>query len=391
VNLPFININDFDYPLPDERIARYPLDKRSDSKLLVYKQGKIKHTSFNEIANLLPQNSHLIFNNTKVIQARLHFKKETGAEVEVFLLNPVNYENAGQVLGKKQSSAWHCLVGNKKRFKNEDILQNDDLSALWLDRENDIIQFNYGDKSFAEVIEQLGNLPIPPYLNRPTENVDITRYQTTFAISSGSVAAPTAALHFDDNINQQLKDKKIKSSFLTLHVGAGTFKPVTAENAMDHTMHKEYIVFSEEIINSLAKDSAYKIAVGTTSLRSLESLYWFGVGLLMGELNEFHIPQFFPYQTKSENISVEESLSAVLNWMNERKISSLEGTSSIYIVPGYKPKMVKGIITNFHQPKSTLLLLITALVGNDWKHIYKEAMENDYRFLSYGDSSLLLF
>jgi S-adenosylmethionine:tRNA ribosyltransferase-isomerase len=273
VNLPFIHINDFDYPLPDERIARYPLEKRSASKLLVYKTGKIEHHQFSELPDLLPENTLLIFNNTKVIQARLHFRKETGAEVEVFLLNPVNRENAGEVLGRKESSAWHCLVGNKKRFKEGDILQKDDLSALWLDRENDVIQFNYGDKCFADVIEESGNLPIPPYLNRPTENIDKTRYQTTFAINKGSVAAPTAALHFDAEINQHLVEKGIHSTFLTLHVGAGTFKPVSTENALEHTMHEEYIVFSKELIRKLKDHSQTKIAVGTTSLRSLESLY----------------------------------------------------------------------------------------------------------------------
>lgn len=391
MNLPFIDINDFDYSLPEERIARYPLDKRSDSKLLVYKQGKIVHQSFSELAHLLPENSHLIFNNTRVIQARLHFRKATGAEVEVFLLNPINNENAGHVLGQKGTSAWHCLVGNKKRFKNNDVLQNDDLSALWLDRENDVIQFSYGEKSFAEVIEQLGSLPIPPYLNRPTEHIDIIRYQTAFAVNSGSVAAPTAALHFDDEVNKKLSDKGVISSFLTLHVGAGTFKPVSANNAIDHVMHQEYIVFSEETILALLNNATYKIAVGTTSLRSLESLYWFGVGLITRELTEFHIPQFFPYKIRSENIPVDTVLNHVLGWMKERSISTLEGTSSIYIVPGYKPQMIKGIITNFHQPKSTLLLLIAALVGNDWKNIYNEAMDNDYRFLSYGDSSMLLF
>ncbi len=391
MNLPFVNINDYDYPLSDARIARYPLDNRSDSKLLVFDHGTIYHQSFKNLPELLPSQAHLIFNNTKVIQARLHFRKETGAEVEVFLLNPVNHENAGEVLSRKQSSAWHCMIGNKKRFKEEDVLQNDDLSALWLDRENDIIQFNYGDKCFADVIEQIGNLPIPPYLNRPTEKIDHTRYQTSFAISSGSVAAPTAALHFDEGINEQLKNKGIISSYLTLHVGAGTFKPVSTDNAMDHTMHKEYIVFTEEMIHSLLKYPLNRIAVGTTSLRSLESLYWLGVGLITGELTQFHIPQFFPYQCKSQNISVEESLEKVLNFMKKNSISILEGTSSIFIFPGYKTKMVKGIITNFHQPKSTLLLLIASLIGDDWKKIYNEALSNDYRFLSYGDSSLLLF
>ncbi len=391
MNLPFIHINDFDYPLPDERIARYPLEKRSDSKLLVYKFGNIEHHPFLDLPDLLPENTLLVFNNTKVIRARLHFRKETGAEVEVFLLNPVNRENAGEVLGRKESSAWHCLVGNKKRFKEEDVLQKDDLSALWLDRENDVIQFNYGDKCFADVIEESGSLPIPPYLNRPTEEIDLTRYQTSFAEFKGSVAAPTAALHFDEEIHRLLKDKKIECKYLTLHVGAGTFKPVSTENAIDHVMHEEYIIYSKELIQSLLVHDGPVIAVGTTSLRSLESLYWFGVGLKSGQLNSFQIDQYFPYNPSNEPITFQDSLTTVLEWMEKKGLTILEGTSAIYIVPGYQPKMVQGIVTNFHQPQSTLLLLIAALVGNDWKLIYNESLENNYRFLSYGDSSLLLF
>lgn len=391
MNLPPIHISEYDYPLKDEQIAKYPLEKRSASKLLVYKDGEIEHRNFSELPDLLPKKTMLVFNNTKVIQARLRFRKESGAEVEVFLLNPVNHENAGEVLERKESSAWQCLIGNKKRFKDNDILQKGDLSALWLDRENDVIQFNYGDKCFADVIEEFGNLPIPPYLNRPTENVDQTRYQTTFAVNKGSVAAPTAALHFDEEINQHLTKRGIPSAFLTLHVGAGTFKPVTADNALEHEMHSEYIVFSKNFIESLLNHNGPTIPVGTTSLRSLESLYWYGVGLKHGILKDFHIEQYFPYKNYELQISKEESLSLVLKWMEENRMETLEGTSSIYLVPGYQPRMVNGIITNFHQPQSTLLLLISALIGSNWKKVYESAMENNYRFLSYGDSSLLLF
>jgi S-adenosylmethionine:tRNA ribosyltransferase-isomerase len=386
-----IYIKDFNYELPEDRIAKYPLEKRSASKLLFYKKGNIEHRNFLDLGGLLPEKSMLIFNNTKVIHARLHFRKETGAEVEVFLLNPLNHENAGTVLNRKGSSVWHCLIGNKKRFKQEDVLQKGDLSALWMDRENDVIEFNYGDKSFAEVIEQAGSLPIPPYLNRPTEEVDNSRYQTTFAVNRGSVAAPTAALHFDEEINQRLVEKGIQYGFITLHVGAGTFKPVSAENAMEHTMHEEYIVFKKEFIQSFLQHSHSKIAVGTTSFRSLESLYWFGVGLQRSKLDHFHIPQYFPYNVDADQCSVEESLTTILNWMEENGLETLEGTSSIYIVPGYKPRMIEGLVTNFHQPQSTLLLLIAALVGDDWKKIYEEALKRNYRFLSYGDSSLILF
>ena len=390
MNLPPIHINEFDYPLKAEQIAQYPLEKRSASKLLVYKDGKIDHRKFSELPSLLPSNTLLVFNNTKVIHARLHFRKESGAEIEVFLLNPVNHENAGEVLARKESTVWQCLVGNKKRFKDTDILQKDDLSALWLDRENDVIQFKYGDKCFADVIEEHGNLPIPPYLNRPTENIDITRYQTTFAINDGSVAAPTAALHFDEDVQKELNKMGIKQNFLTLHVGAGTFKPVSTSNALDHEMHREYIAFSRDFIEDLLNHNGPVIPVGTTSLRSLESLFWFGVGLKNKTLDKFYIEQYFPYQNKT-SASKEECLSAVLKWMDQNQLKKIEGTSSIYIVPGYQSKMVNGIITNFHQPQSTLLLLVSALIGDDWKRVYQTALENNYRFLSYGDSSLLLF
>jgi S-adenosylmethionine:tRNA ribosyltransferase-isomerase len=288
------------------------------------------------------------------------------------------------------------MIGNKKRWKEDDVLlvsgKQSNLVAKWEDREHDQVSFEFPpNKSFKEMIEEFGQLPIPPYLNRPTENIDLTRYQTQFALLHGSVAAPTAALHFDTEIYQALEKRNIKCNYLTLHVGAGTFKPVSVDNAMDHVMHEEYIIYSKELIESLLVHVGPVIAVGTTSLRSLESLYWFGVGLINGSLSNFHIEQYFPYSAEEKTISVSDALYKVLDWMNSKGLQTVEGTSSIYMVPGYKPKMVSGIITNFHQPQSTLLLLVCALVGNDWKNIYQNALDNNYRFLSYGDSSLLMF
>lgn len=396
MNLPIIYISDYDYPLEDAKIAKYPLAERSSSKLLYYNKGIIEHAKFKDLPQLLPNRSMLVFNNTKVIEARLNFKKETGSEIEVFLLNPAHQENATTILSSTNGSVWHCMIGNKKRWKENDVLKltgnNCSITARWKDRENNLVQFEY-DQPFTllQTIHELGNLPIPPYLNRPTEEIDLTRYQTTFAQYNGSVAAPTAALHFDAETYDALNEKGIKCEYLTLHVGAGTFKPVSTENAIDHIMHEEYIVFKRPFIRSLLDHDGPIIAIGTTSLRSLESLYWFGVGLNNGSLSNFHIEQYFPYVIENNTISAQESLSTVLEWMDKNGSETLEGTSSIYIVPGYKPKMVNGIVTNFHQPQSTLLLLISALVGNNWKKIYDSALSNDYRFLSYGDSSLLLF
>ncbi len=392
----YIDIKEFDYSLPAEKIAKYPLEQRSQSKLLFYKAGNIEHHSFIELPNLLPESAMLVFNNTKVIEARLYFKKETGAEIEVFLLNPANPENATDILQQKGKTVWKCMIGNKKRWKLNDILhfhdENKSLTAHWKDRENDLVEFHYsGDVAFIDILHELGSLPIPPYLNRPTEKIDLTRYQTTFAELSGSVAAPTAALHFDESIYLQLNKKNITCQYLTLHVAAGTFKPGSVENAMEHPKQEEYIIYSKEFIYSIINHNGPIIAVGTTSLRSLESLYWFGVGIIKKTIEEFKIQPFFTYSLLTENISVIESMNAILQWMEDKNLSSLQGFSSIYIVPGYQAKMANGIITNFHQPQSTLLLLVCALVGNDWKKIYQNALENNYRFLSYGDSSLLMF
>jgi S-adenosylmethionine:tRNA ribosyltransferase-isomerase len=397
VNLPVIDIADFNYPLEDFQIARYPLEKRSASKLLYYKNGQIEHTTFQNLPNLLPQNTLLVFNNTQVIEARLHFKKQTGAQIEVFLLNPANpQQNASIILDELGESTWLCLVGNKKRWKENETLSLEHeghfIKAQWVDHKNNLIHFQYNpDKSLSQILGILGNLPIPPYLNRPTENIDLERYQTSFARYKGSVAAPTAALHFDEATYEELQQKGILCEYLTLHVGAGTFQPVSTQNATEHAMHREFIVFTKTTIQSLLTHPGPIIAVGTTSLRSLESLYWFGVGLKLGVCTGFHIEQYFPYQVNHTTVTVKESLLGVIQWMEKNGMEVLEGTSAIYIIPGYQPRVVSGLVTNFHQPKSTLLLLVSALVGKEWKNIYQEALTHNYRFLSYGDSSLLLF
>lgn len=391
----FIDIKDYDYHLEDIRIAKFPLENRSDSKLLKYKSGTISHHSFKELPDLIPANSLLVFNNTCVIEARLKVKKDSGSEIEVFILQPAQIENAGLTLKRKGNCEWKCMVGNKKRWKEDDrlFIEKDGikLEMLWLNRENDVVKFNYNnDHTFEEIIQKLGSLPIPPYLNRDTTSLDLQRYQTVFAENKGSVAAPTAALHFDKETYDNLRKKGIQYDFLTLHVGAGTFKPVSAGNAIDHEMHAEYILFNYAFVEKLLQYSNHIIAVGTTSLRSLESLYWFGVGLISNTLSSFNIPQYFAYEA-AQDVGVKDALKAVLEWMDSHRLKILEGLSSIYIVPGYKTRMCHGIITNFHQPQSTLLLLVSALIGNDWKKVYQEALSNQYRFLSYGDSSLLFF
>ncbi len=396
MNLPPIHISEYDYPLRDEQIAKYPLEKRSASKLLYYKNGQIEHKMFKDLPSLLPKDSLLVFNDTKVIEARLIFKKESGTKIEIFLLNPADHSNSTLVLQTKKESVWECMIGNKKRWKQDDILElkNDhfNIKTSWEDREKNFVKFSFtGEATLSDYVKTFGSLPIPPYLNRPTEKIDLTRYQTSFANAEGSVAAPTASLHFDDEMRTELNAKGIQQRFLTLHVGAGTFKPVSTDNALEHSMHAEYIVFTREMIEDLLKHPGPIIPVGTTSLRSLESLYWLGVGLKNNVLSNFNIEQYFPYQHSNEKISKEESLATILKWMDENQMKTLEGNSSIYIVPGYESKMVNGIVTNFHQPQSTLLLLVSALIGNDWKKVYEIAMENNYRFLSYGDSSLLLF
>ena len=401
-----ININDFDYPLPDERIARFPLENRDASKLLVYKKNECITHLFKELPDLLPHNTLLVFNNTKVIHARLLFKKETGSIIEIFCLEPAENDVDIQLaFQQKGSCVWKCFVGNNKRWKDVFIEKkfeyNGEIHTMKVERKQAvenawIVEFSWSDisLSFAEVIDKLGVIPLPPYLNREVVETDNIRYQTVYASENGSVAAPTAGLHFTAEIFSKLKSKGIQCENITLHVGAGTFKPVSSETIDQHTMHSEKIYIERSLIVKLIENIDKNIIpVGTTSTRTLESLYWFGVKLFLGNYKqeELDVLQWDAYQEKYNlGITAKVALQNIINFMDVRNIQVLSGQTQMMILPGYQFKIAKGIITNFHQPRSTLLLLICALIGEKWKEIYDYALKNDYRFLSYGDSCLLL-
>ncbi|MFV0536337.1 MAG: S-adenosylmethionine:tRNA ribosyltransferase-isomerase [Dysgonomonas sp.] len=396
-----IHIEDYNYTLPDERIAKYPLDRRDSSKLLVYKDGEIKNDVFSNLVDYLPDNSLMVFNNTKVIQARLHFKKSTGAQIEIFCLEPY-FPNDYQVnFQQTHKCSWVCLIGNLKKWKDggliKDIEINDEKVEIVARRtqshgDSHIIEFEW-DKpvSFSEILDVAGELPIPPYLNRDTEEKDKQTYQTVYSKIDGSVAAPTAGLHFTPEVFGSLKNKGIKTAEITLHVGAGTFKPVKSEQIADHVMHAEFISVRKEIIEQLLNHNGKIIAVGTTSVRTLESLYYIGQILENDEHPEtLKVSQWQPY-AGGEEITVSRALGNIISYLDNNKLSSLIAETQIMIAPGYTYRIVDGIVTNFHQPKSTLLLLVSAFVGDtNWKNIYQYALENNFRFLSYGDSSLLL-
>lgn len=395
LSLKVININDYTYNLLSHKIAAYPLDNRDESKLLVYRQGKIHHAAFKSLADFLPGNSFLFFNDTKVIPARIHFQKKTGAEIEVFLLSPVTPGTlmADAMLATNQCT-WQCAVGNLKRWKEGQILLKEEkgisLTATLINKNDGRIEFNWPtQQSFAEVITTIGVTPLPPYIKRKASEEDVNRYQTIYSHYEGAVAAPTAGLHFTEQIMERLNKKGIEKDFLTLHVSAGTFQPVKTENALEHTMHGEQIVVTRESIQNLLNENKFIIAVGTTSMRTLESLYWFGMKLLEDPDCEFKITQHDPY-LKRELPSREEALHSILTYMENRNVTTITGSTSIFLYPGYKFKMCNGLITNFHLPASTLILLVAAFIGNDWQKIYEEALHNNYRFLSYGDSSLLI-
>ncbi|MFZ4398496.1 MAG: S-adenosylmethionine:tRNA ribosyltransferase-isomerase [Bacteroidales bacterium] len=400
-----ININNFDYPLPDEQIARFPLENRDASKLLFYNKNQYSSHIFNELPDLLPEKTLVVFNNTKVIHARLLFKKETGSIIEIFCLEPSDHTLDIQLaFQKKGCCEWKCFVGNNKRWKDIFIEKQFELDGkthtIRAERKMAIdnawiISFSWDEVSlsFAEVLDKSGVIPLPPYLNREAVETDNSRYQTVYAAEDGSVAAPTAGLHFTDNIFSKLAIKGIQCENLTLHVGAGTFKPVSSETIDQHTMHSEKVYIERSLIEKLIINTDGNIiAVGTTSTRTLESLYWFGVKLYIGEQpEELDILQWDAYQNKYNiEVTATSALQSILNFMKKRNIEILSGQTQMIILPGYKFKITKGIITNFHQPRSTLLLLIAAMIGEKWKEIYNYALENDFRFLSYGDSCLLL-
>ncbi|MFT7069400.1 MAG: S-adenosylmethionine:tRNA ribosyltransferase-isomerase [Spirosomataceae bacterium] len=398
-----IAIEDYAYELPEERIAKFPVSPRDSSKLLTYKSGEISETVFTDLPNQLPKNAFLVFNNTKVIPARLHFQKATGAVIEVFLLNPIAPSTViSQVMEATETCTWHCMIGNKKRWKGEVLeakisVDNQEifLTAELIDEKENLVQFDWKSLSFAALVKAFGEMPLPPYMNRKAEAEDLETYQTVYSKHDGAVAAPTAGLHFTQNVLNDLAEQGFKSDFVTLHVGAGTFQPVKADNALEHEMHEEQVVFSIDFIKNLLANSGCVIPVGTTSMRSLESLYWFGVKLSKRENSEeqlpFYIAQNYAYEHEEKELpTIEKSLTTTISFMEKSRLNQLVGETQIYIFPGYKMRVCKGIITNFHQPKSTLLLLISALIGDNWRQIYEYALENDFRFLSYGDSSLLM-
>lgn len=394
-----IKITDYDYNLPEERIAKYPLEKRDESKLLIYKEGKIEENKFKHIGEYLPENILMVFNNTKVIQARLIFRKETGAQIEIFCLEPKEPADYARVFVQNHSCTWLCMVGNLKKWKNGKLncsVRGTLLTAEKIESYGDthLVRFEWDDPelSFAEILEISGELPIPPYLNRKTEESDNQTYQTVYSKIKGSVAAPTAGLHFTEEVFDSLSRKHIAFEELTLHVGAGTFKPVKTETIETHVMHSECITVRKETIENLLKNIGRIFAVGTTSVRTLESLYYIGVMISLNQgiaIQDIQVTQWMPYDEENNRIPVMESLTQILQYMERNKINNLTTHTQIMIVPGYRFKIVEGIITNFHQPKSTLLLLISAFVGKQWNTIYNYALRNEFRFLSYGDSSLL--
>jgi S-adenosylmethionine:tRNA ribosyltransferase-isomerase len=404
--LPELRLSDIQYDLPDDRIARFPLPQRDASKLLVYKAGQIEHTTFTELPYSLPADSYLVFNNTRVIPARLHFTRATGALIELFLLNPVNPDTnmtppISEAMEAMGEVVWQVMIGNRKRWKANETLetrmstpQGDvTLRADWFDPEQSLIQFSWSpaDQSFAQIIEQAGQIPLPPYLNREATDTDRDTYQTVYSKKEGAVAAPTAGLHFTPAVLNALAQQGIGHDYLTLHVGAGTFQPIKTDDVRQHFMHTEQIVYTAANLQNLLGRIGHIIPVGTTSMRALESLYWMGVKVMRQESNPFTLDQHYAYRLPLEQQpSSAEAIQAVLDYMTASGLTIVTARTSIYITPGYRFRLCRGIITNFHQPGSTLILLIAALIGDDWQRVYRTALQHDYRFLSYGDSSLLL-
>jgi S-adenosylmethionine:tRNA ribosyltransferase-isomerase len=398
-------IKDFSYTLPDERIAKYPLANRDQSKLLIYKDKRISESVYQLLANEIPTNSLLLFNNTKVVEARILFQKATGATIEIFCLEPdERYPDITTAMLQKGKVFWKCLVGGAKKWKEplieKTIQQGEKTIHFSAERKEQIadyylIEFNWNDSNmaFAEILHIAGSIPLPPYLNRTAESSDLERYQTIYAQYDGSVAAPTAGLHFTESVFEQLDAKNIERAYLTLHVGAGTFKPVKSEKIEGHEMHAEYMEVSIAFIQKiLSKLNEPIIPVGTTSMRTIESLYWLGVKTILNSTIHLHklvINQWDPYEIDASGISVVTALQSLISWMQKNEIELLITKTQIIIAPGYQFKIANALITNFHQPQSTLLLLVSALIGDDWKKVYEYAMQKDFRFLSYGDGCLL--
>ena len=398
--IPEIRIEDYNYNLPDERIAKYPLPQRDGSKLLHYKDGNVTEKKFSEIASLLPEGSIMVFNDTKVVPARLHFQRSTGAHIEIFCLEPVQPEEYVTMFAVTDKCRWKCIVGNVKRWKNDTLnLYNPDsneevtslaLKADLIERqgETSIVEFSWeGGLPFSKVLEIGGSIPIPPYLNRNTEDVDLERYQPLYARFRGSVAAPTAGLHFTENVLQAIRERNITTETVCLHVGAGTFLPVKSSLVSEHTMHREPFVVTLDFLEKLLSKTGKLVAVGTTSVRTLESLYYVGVKCIETGVPA-DVDQWDPY-SREYSYTLDESLSALVDYLKKNNMKDIQLGTRIIIVPGYQFKVVDVLVTNFHQPQSTLLLLISGFVKGDWHKIYNFALDNDFRFLSYGDSSIL--
>lgn len=398
--IPQIRIEDYNYTLPEERIAKYPLERRDASKLLHYSGGKVVERSFTDISEIIPAGALMVFNDTKVVPARLHFQRETGAHIEIFCLEPVSPEEYVSMFAAVGRCRWKCIVGNIKRWKNDTLrlynpendplLSSMDLKADLVERsgETSVVEFSWADGSpFSRVLEVGGSVPIPPYLNRSTEDIDLERYQTLYARYRGSVAAPTAGLHFTEEVLESLRDKSIGMETVCLHVGAGTFLPVKSSLVAEHVMHREPFVVTLSFLENLLACSGKIVAVGTTSVRTLESLYYVGAKCIETG-RPADVDQWEPYM-REYTYTIEETLEALIKFMRDNALKDIQLGTRIIIVPGYVFKVVDILVTNFHQPQSTLLLLISAFVKGDWKNIYDFALSHDFRFLSYGDSSVL--
>ena len=398
-----ILIDAFDYDLPDYRIAKFPLQQRDESKLLIYKNDGITEKKFRDLPEELPENSLLFFNNTKVIRARLHFFKESGAKIEIFCLEPIDPNSYELIFQQTEKCTWLCLIGNLKKWKSgrlsKDIRIENVQFTLYAEQKGRLnsdflIEFSWDNPefSFAEILEHVGELPIPPYLNREAESSDLNTYQTVYSKIKGSVAAPTAGLHFTPEVFEQLKAKQITCEELTLHVGAGTFRPVKTAKISEHEMHTELFSINKKSIEKIAKHCGDIVAVGTTGTRTLESLFYLGQLISINPdipENELIVKQWQPYDTELPRMSLQESLQLLIDYLNKKSLDKLTALTQIMIVPGFEFKVISGMVTNFHQPKSTLLLLVSAFLGGKWKTVYDYAFSHEFRFLSYGDSSLL--
>ncbi|HNX07350.1 MAG TPA: S-adenosylmethionine:tRNA ribosyltransferase-isomerase [Bacteroidales bacterium] len=401
-HFPSINISEYDYPLPDERIALYPLPVRDTSKLLCFKNGVIADKHFYDLPDLLAQDTLLVGNNTRVIHARMKFRKETGAKIEIFCLEPLSPVSDVQLAMQQTGTCtWKCLVGNAKKWKGEKLYmqvgEGHSAYQLWAalcGRENEtfLVQFSWLPEQimFSEVVETAGSVPLPPYINRPAEQSDNERYQTVYARNDGSVAAPTAGLHFTPAVLQKLSEKNIATTYTTLHVGAGTFRPVQSDSIEQHVMHAEQVVVSKKLLTDLLSAKGPLIAVGTTTVRSLESLFLIAAKrYLSGRLPQA-LTQWEPYNSALNTLSRDFVLNDLFSFMENSGLEQVSFSTSIIILPGYQFKITDGMVTNFHQPRSTLLLLVSAMLGDDWKKVYEHALQSDYRFLSYGDACLFL-